>query len=148
MTEIPAHDEPLILRCDVTGHPCGTDTRMVGYPCQCQVCRLSVEREEDRAAINEAKHILAGALAGARAGWWSIEIRRWMEKHAAAIQRATNAHSAGAGAAMRTRREILDSCRVGHGAVVDTETIKTLKAILEVLLDIRDHGIAKLEPKP
>lgn len=27
-----------LLRCLVTGNPCGTDTRMIGSTCRCQVC--------------------------------------------------------------------------------------------------------------
>jgi hypothetical protein len=47
------------LRCEVTGHPCGTDTRMVGHPCECQACRVHVEREEDRAAILDLAHAMS-----------------------------------------------------------------------------------------
>ncbi len=28
------------FRCQVTGNPVGTDTRMIGKPCECDVCRL------------------------------------------------------------------------------------------------------------
>lgn len=27
------------LRCDITGHPCGTDTRPEGEPCPCTTCQ-------------------------------------------------------------------------------------------------------------
>jgi hypothetical protein len=28
-----------LLRCEITNHLCGTDTRMAGYPCQCASCQ-------------------------------------------------------------------------------------------------------------
>jgi hypothetical protein len=28
-----------MLRCKVTGNPCGSDTWMVGHPCQCSECQ-------------------------------------------------------------------------------------------------------------
>lgn len=33
-------------RCEVTGNPVGTDTWMVGHPCQCAACQRMVRRSE------------------------------------------------------------------------------------------------------
>ena len=30
--------ERIVMRCDVTKNPCGTDTRPVGMPCLCKTC--------------------------------------------------------------------------------------------------------------
>ena len=34
--ELPEH---LVMRCLVSKNPCGTDTHMVGQPCQCENCK-------------------------------------------------------------------------------------------------------------
>lgn len=44
-----------IWRCDVTKNPVGTDTRMVGRPCQCQGCRAAEEIERLRSALRLAR---------------------------------------------------------------------------------------------
>lgn len=31
-------------RCEITGNPCGTDTWVVGRPCQCNPCQRYVAR--------------------------------------------------------------------------------------------------------
>lgn len=60
-------------RCDITGNPVGTDTRMIGAPpCVCQGCRAAahIETLSTRAQAAEARikgALLAGALAEARA---------------------------------------------------------------------------------
>jgi hypothetical protein len=38
-------------RCAVTGNPCGTDTRPVDHPCQCDACMAHAEIERLRAAL-------------------------------------------------------------------------------------------------
>ena len=27
------------LKCEISGNQCGTDTHLIGYPCQCATCR-------------------------------------------------------------------------------------------------------------
>lgn len=55
-----------IWRCDVTGNPVGTDTRMIGAPdCGCQGCRAAdkidgLESDLDsavRVAFNQGAHV-------------------------------------------------------------------------------------------
>lgn len=42
-------------RCDVTGNPYGTDTRMIGKPCLCQGCRAADRIEKLEAALWDAE---------------------------------------------------------------------------------------------
>lgn len=34
---------PDILRCEITGNPCGSDTWEINHPCQCKNCKKYVE---------------------------------------------------------------------------------------------------------
>lgn len=73
-----------IWRCDVTGNPYGTDTRMIGGPpCLCQGCRAAatIERLTAEVAGARAKAIEDAILAVERAapadnGEWSVH-RTW-----------------------------------------------------------------------
>jgi hypothetical protein len=47
-----------VWRCDVTGNPVGTDTRMIGAPpCQCQGCRAAAEIERLQKQMPKAEQI-------------------------------------------------------------------------------------------
>lgn len=56
----------MLIRCDVTKNPVGTDTEMIGRPCQCQACAAARRIAELEAALsNIVDHHLA--MAGPRA---------------------------------------------------------------------------------
>ena len=46
-------------RCLVTGNPVGTDTEMVGHPCECQMCRavreIDLLKSGERGAVLQAR---------------------------------------------------------------------------------------------
>ena len=46
-----------LIRCDVTGNPWGTDTRMIGRPCLCQGCRAGVRILELEAMLAAARQL-------------------------------------------------------------------------------------------
>lgn len=41
-------------RCAKTGNPCGTDTRPIGHPCQCDACLAHAEIEHLRGHLSAA----------------------------------------------------------------------------------------------
>lgn len=47
-----------IWRCDITGNPVGTDTRMVGCTCKCQGCKAGAEIERLLAALKDARNCI------------------------------------------------------------------------------------------
>jgi hypothetical protein len=76
-------------RCEVTGNPVGTDTRMVGAPpCDCQGCRaeatitsLSAERDRANESLREVQFVFgqtAGALERSEAE--ATDLRRKLEE--------------------------------------------------------------------
>ena len=76
------------FRCEVTGNPCGTDTRPAGSPCQCKACRRWSETTDARALtlVSEAnpepharylvrrgsKWFTATPCYGMHAPWWVV----------------------------------------------------------------------------
>lgn len=46
-----------VWRCEVTRNPVGTDTVMIGRPCQCQACRMAAEIGRLRALLSDKDYI-------------------------------------------------------------------------------------------
>ncbi len=57
-----------LARCKRTGNPCGTDTRPVGFPCTCDVCRAWRESEWLRYRSPVTREQYEADLAQAMAG--------------------------------------------------------------------------------
>lgn len=53
--------DKFVLRCEVSGNPCGTDTHQIGYPCQCNQCKAAQairELETDNKQVEESNEAL------------------------------------------------------------------------------------------
>lgn len=75
-------------RCDVTGNPVGTDTRMVGAPpCDCQGCRAEETITSLSTRLAEAEQQRDAAIAQLqKTGDVARHLRRKLEEHRKALE--------------------------------------------------------------